>query len=155
MARRHSKEGENRLEQESNRQRTMEGINGALHPASNRQRTMEGINGALHPAVDRQSLGERWKQQTEDNGRHQWSATSCCGWTKPRWKVKATDRGQWKTLMEGYSQGARRTYRAPPRPPPPPSPPQEPSTMFPKCTLECPEHNLACSPDSHWDALEL
>ena len=27
--------------------------------------------------------------------------------------------------------------------------------MVPKCTLECPEHNLTCSPDSHWDALEL
>ena len=34
-------------------------------------------------------------------------------------------------------------------------PPQEPSTMVPKCTLGCPEHNLTCSPDSHWDALEL
>ena len=74
------------------------------------------------------------KQQTEDNGRHWWRATSYSGWTKPRWKVKqesnrqrtmedidgglhpivdgqslgerwnrkATDRGQWKTLMEGY-----------------------------------------------------
>ena len=26
---------------------------------SNRQRTMEGIDGGLHPAVDGQSLGER------------------------------------------------------------------------------------------------
>ena len=26
---------------------------------SNRQRTMEGIDGELHPAVDGQSLGER------------------------------------------------------------------------------------------------
>ena len=34
-------------------------------------------------------------------------------------------------------------------------PSQEPSTMVPKCTLGCPEHNLTCSPDSHWDALEL
>ena len=34
-------------------------------------------------------------------------------------------------------------------------PPQEPSTMVPKCTLGCPKHNLTCSPDSHWDALEL
>ena len=24
-----------------------------------------------------------------------------------------------------------------------------------KCTLWCPEHNLTCSPDRHWDALEL
>ena len=39
--------------------------------------------------------------------------------------------------------------------PPPPPLPQEPSTMVPKCTLGCPEHNLTCSPDSHWDALEL
>ena len=42
MARRHSKEGGNHLEQESNR-----------------QKTMEGIDGGLHPAVDGQSLGER------------------------------------------------------------------------------------------------
>ena len=40
-------------------------------------------------------------------------------------------------------------------PPPPPPPPQEPSTMVPKCTLGCPEYNLTCSPESHWDALEL
>ena len=40
-------------------------------------------------------------------------------------------------------------------PPPPPPSTQEPSTMVPKCTLGCPEHNLTCSPDSHWDALEL
>ena len=33
MARRHSMEGGNHLEQESNRQRTMEGIDGGLHPA--------------------------------------------------------------------------------------------------------------------------
>ena len=37
-----TKEGGNHLEQESNR-----------------QRTMEGTDGGLHPAVDRQSLGER------------------------------------------------------------------------------------------------
>ena len=42
MARRQNKEGENHLEQESNR-----------------QRTMEGIDGGLHPAEDGQSLGER------------------------------------------------------------------------------------------------
>ena len=42
MAGRHNKEGRNHLEQESNR-----------------QRTMEGIDGGLHPAVDGQSLGER------------------------------------------------------------------------------------------------
>ena len=47
------------------------------------------------------------------------------------------------------SEGARRTHRAPP------PPPQEPSTMVPKCTLGCPEHNPTCFPDSHWDALEL
>ena len=28
--------------------------------------------------------GETGKQQTEDNGRHWWRATSCSGWTKPR-----------------------------------------------------------------------
>ena len=42
MARRHNKEGGNHLDQESNR-----------------QTTMEDIDGGLHPAVDRQSLGER------------------------------------------------------------------------------------------------
>ena len=51
------------------------------------------------------------------------------------------------------SERARKTHRASPLPPPPP--PQEPSTMVPKCTLGCPEHNLTCSPDSHWDTLEL
>ena len=40
MARRHNKEGGNHHKQESNR-----------------QRTMEDINGGLHPAVDGQSLG--------------------------------------------------------------------------------------------------
>ena len=44
---------------------------------SNRQKTMEGTDEGLHPAVDGQSLGERWTR-------------------------KATDRRQWKTLMEGY-----------------------------------------------------
>ena len=42
MARRHNREGGNHLEQESNR-----------------QKVMEGIDGGLHPAVDGQSLGER------------------------------------------------------------------------------------------------
>ena len=42
MARRHSKVGGNHLEQESNR-----------------QKTMEGTDGGLYPAVDGQSLGER------------------------------------------------------------------------------------------------
>ena len=42
MARRHNMEGGNHLEQESNR-----------------KRTMEGIDGGLHPAVDGQSLSER------------------------------------------------------------------------------------------------
>ena len=38
---------------------------------------------------------------------------------------------------------------------PPPPPPQESSTMVPKYTLGCSKYNLTCSPDSHWDALEL
>ena len=49
--------------------------------------------------------------------------------------------------LKPFSEGARGTHRA--------SPPQEPSTMVKICTLGCPEHNLTCSPDSHWDALEL
>ena len=60
MARRHNKEGGTHLEQESNR-----------------QRTIEDIDRGLHPVVYGQSLGERWNR-------------------------KATDRGQWKTLMKGY-----------------------------------------------------
>ena len=46
MARRHNKEGRNHLEQESNR-----------------QRTMEGTDGGLHPAVDGQCLGERCERR--------------------------------------------------------------------------------------------
>ena len=42
MARRHKKEGGNHLDQESNR-----------------QKTMEDTDGGLHPAEDGQSLGER------------------------------------------------------------------------------------------------
>ena len=42
LARRHDKEGGNHLEQESNR-----------------QKAMEDIDGGLHAAVDGQSLGER------------------------------------------------------------------------------------------------
>ena len=42
MARLHNKDGGNHQEQESNR-----------------QKTMEDIDGGLHPAVDGQSLGER------------------------------------------------------------------------------------------------
>ena len=36
-----------------------------------------------------------------------------------------------------------------------PSWPKYSTTMVPKCTVGCPEHNLTCSPDNHWDALEL
>ena len=39
------------------------------------------------------------KQQAEDNGGHWWRATSCSGWTKPRWKAKGEifvfDRAEW------------------------------------------------------------
>ena len=42
MERRHNNEGGNHLEQESNR-----------------QKTMQDIDGGLHPAVDGQGLGER------------------------------------------------------------------------------------------------
>ena len=34
VAEQHNKEGENHLEQESNRQRTLEDIHGGLHPAA-------------------------------------------------------------------------------------------------------------------------
>ena len=50
MAKRHSKEGGNHLEQESNRQKTMEGIDGGLHPA---------VDGRLHSVVDGQSQVEK------------------------------------------------------------------------------------------------
>ena len=45
MARRHNKEGGNHLEQESNR-----------------QKAMEDIDGGLHPVADGQSQGETGKQ---------------------------------------------------------------------------------------------
>ena len=38
---------------------------------SNRQRTMEDIDGGLHPAMDGQSLGERWNTKATD--RRQWN----------------------------------------------------------------------------------
>ena len=70
MARRHNKEGGNHLDQESNRQKTVEDIYGGLHPAvdgqslgerrtGKQQKAMENIDGGLHHAVDGQSLGER------------------------------------------------------------------------------------------------
>ena len=37
---------------------------------SNRQKTMEDIDGGLHPAVDGQSLDERWNSKATD--RKQW-----------------------------------------------------------------------------------
>ena len=53
MARRHNKEGGNHLEQESNR-----------------QRTMEDIDGVLHPAVDGQSLGESETYEISKSQQH-------------------------------------------------------------------------------------
>ena len=41
MARRHNREGGNHLDQESNRQTTMEDIDGGLHPAVDGQRLDE------------------------------------------------------------------------------------------------------------------
>ena len=49
MARRQNKEGGNHLDQESDR-----------------QKTMEDIDLGLHPAVDGQSIGERWKAKNID-----------------------------------------------------------------------------------------
>ena len=62
------------------------------------------------------------------------------------------------TVPENHSLSEGMIVREPEGPtvhPPPPSPHLKPSTMILKCTLGCPEHNLTCSPDSHWDALEL
>ena len=50
MARRHNKEGGNHLDQESNR-----------------QKTMEDIDRRLHPAVDGQSLGESKVQPYQED----------------------------------------------------------------------------------------
>ena len=50
-ARRHNKEGGTHLDQESNS-----------------QKTMEDIDGGLHPAVDEQSLGERRKTKANLQG---------------------------------------------------------------------------------------
>ena len=52
MARQLSKEGGNHLEHETIR-----------------QKTMEGIDGGLHPAVDEQSLGERSKGKGDPVGK--------------------------------------------------------------------------------------
>ena len=100
-----------KVKQESNRQRTMEGIDGGLHPAVDGQSLRERWN---RKATDRRQWktlmegyilqwmdkawvkGETWKQQTEDNERHWWKATSCSGWTKPGWKVKGE---RWKESL--------------------------------------------------------
>ena len=37
---------------------------------SNRQKTMEDVDGGLHPAVDGKSLDERWNRKVTD--RRQW-----------------------------------------------------------------------------------
>ena len=50
MGRRHNKDGGNQLEHKSNK-----------------QKTMEDIDGGLHPAVDGQSLGERGNNNTNDD----------------------------------------------------------------------------------------
>ena len=55
MARRHSKGGGNHLEQESNRQNTMKGIDGGLHPALDGQSLDEERNTEIQ---DGQSLDE-------------------------------------------------------------------------------------------------
>ena len=52
MARSHSKEGENLLEQKSNRQRTMEGADGGWYPAVDGQRLGERLS--LHPTYFQQ-----------------------------------------------------------------------------------------------------
>ena len=56
MARRLIKEGGNYLEQESSK-----------------QKTMESIDGGIHPAVDGQSLGKRWKVRWESMHMHIWA----------------------------------------------------------------------------------
>ena len=53
MTRRHNKKGGNHLEQESNR-----------------QKTMEGIDGGLHPAVDGQCLGVKGDDSTRKGENH-------------------------------------------------------------------------------------
>ena len=49
IARRHNKEGGNHLEQESNTQKTMEDIDGGLHPAVDGQSLDEGERGSHIP----------------------------------------------------------------------------------------------------------
>ena len=138
-----------KMKQKSNTQIKMEGIDGGLRPAvdgqspgerwnrkaTHREKWKALMEGYVLQWMDKaQVKDETEKQHTEKNGRHWWRATSCSGWTKPRWKMKqksntqremegidgglrpavdgqspgeiwnrkATDRGQWKALMEGY-----------------------------------------------------
>ena len=49
MARRHSNKGQNHLEQKSNRQRAMEGIDGGLHPAVDGQSLGDGVGTSSQP----------------------------------------------------------------------------------------------------------
>ena len=93
--------------------------------------------------------GEEEEEEEEEEDEERWQSI---GYLPVVCRYEAVQEATGPATV--YSQGARRTYRASPSPPPPPTP-QEPSTMVPKCTLGCPEYSLTCSPDSHWDALEL
>ena len=54
------------------------------------------------------------KQQTDNDGRHWWRATSCSGWTKPRWRwwrwISAVYRLQLFCLVGYFSQARSRAF---------------------------------------------
>ena len=59
MARRHNKEGGNHLDQESNRQKTMEDIDGGLHHAVDEQSLDEKQNNWLKPPIPPDFRGKK------------------------------------------------------------------------------------------------
>ena len=72
---------------------------------------MEDIDGGLHPAVDGQSLDEDEDEVQKVPKRHPkpLAVIYSSRWQNDKtekegttWIRKATDRRQWKTLMEGY-----------------------------------------------------
>ena len=78
MARRHNMEGGNHLKQESNRQRTMEGIDGGLHPAVDGQSI---DTGQVSPSTDPITQGVRQgKLLVSQLLIHWYVSTKAVGW---------------------------------------------------------------------------
>ena len=82
MARRHNMEEGNHLKQESNRQRTMEDIDGGLHPAVDGQSLGESIDtGQVNPSTDPVTQGVRQgKLLVSQLLIHWYVSTKAVGW---------------------------------------------------------------------------